>query len=103
MTDARGMNNNVGGTRYVIKIMIPKLVEPANVNRDNAYPASTPANSETTVEAVAIHNVFQAQRVKRVLCKSCHQCESVGCQTKNGAFLALYNSKSGLMEVINIQ
>ena len=103
MTDARGINNKVGGTRYVIKIVMPKLVEPGKVKRDRAYPASTPANSETTVEAVAIHNVFQAQRVKRVFWKSCNQCARVGCQTKKGAFLALYNSKSGLMEVINIQ
>src|SRR5215467_555693 len=103
MTDARGMNNNVGGTRYVIKIMIPKLVAPGNIKRDSAYPASTPANSETAVEAVAMHNVFQAQRVKRVFWKSCHQCERVGCQTKNGAFLALYNSKSGLTDVTSIQ
>ena len=49
--------------------MIPKLVEPGNCKRDSAYPANTPATSDTAVEAVAMPNVFQAQRVKRVLLK----------------------------------
>jgi len=66
MTDARGINNKVGGTRYVIKMIMPKLVEPGKVKRESAYPESTPANSEMAVEAVAMHKVFQAQRVKRV-------------------------------------
>jgi hypothetical protein len=67
MTDARGINNKVGGTRYVIKMIMPKLVEPGKVKRDRAYPESTPANRDTIVEATAMHSVFQAQRVKRVL------------------------------------
>ena len=48
-----------------------------------------------------MHNVFQAQRENRVFCKSCTVSE-VGCQTKKGAFLH-YHSKSGLIDVINIQ
>ena len=32
-------------------MVIPKLVEPGNCNRDSAYQANTPATSDTAVEA----------------------------------------------------
>jgi len=84
MISDNGINSSVCGTRYVMKIALPR--DPANrkFRRDKAYPAKTPQISEMMVDAEAINMVFHSQVVNTVSLKRNLTWVRVGSQVQNG-------------------
>src|SRR5262245_3602636 len=85
---ASGMNSKVGGTRYVTKMLVPRVPAMGNLRRPSAYPARSPQKSEMIVDAHAMKKVFQSQCGKLVLAIRSRKCSSVGWSVQKGALLA---------------
>src|SRR5262245_59178153 len=107
MMFASGMNKSVGGTRYVTKMLVPSVPAIGNLRRPSAYPARSPQNSEISVDAQAMKNVFHNQCGNVVLAIRSRKCSRVGWSVQNGVLLAArqerYSSASGRIDVMNIQ
>src|SRR5262249_4971902 len=56
-TSPSGMKSRVGGTRYVMKIMVPSGAAHRNCRRASAEPAGSPHKRESAVDTVAMDNV----------------------------------------------
>src|SRR5215831_3443803 len=107
MVLASGMKSNVGGTRYVTKMLVPSVPARGNLSRPSAYPARRPQKSEIPVEMHAMKKVFQSQWGNVVFAIRSRKCSRVGWSVQNGSLLTArqerYSSESGRMDVMNIQ
>ncbi len=68
-----------------MKIIVPRLPANGNFNRDSAYPASRPQNSEIAVAASEMIIVFSIQVLNSVSVSRSLMCTKVGFQVQNGA------------------
>ncbi len=104
ITRDKGMNNRVGGTKYVRKMPMPSCSPQRPVSLARAYPAGTASSRVITTTMAPTQAVFQSHLPYRVSKNSTLRCSRVGGSLKRkGLFSRVMRSLVRLKVVISIQ